>query len=128
MDYLDTGKLSMEKISETYVLITIYTNQIVTTEAIPAVIDFFSQFNGPVPVMLIRKGEYELTFNSQLALITGGAALFKALAFVDVTPQQKQLTMLAKETYLKEINVESFSNTEEAASWLRQFGGISDQP
>ena len=128
MDYLDTGKLSMEKISETYVLITIYTNQIVTTEAIPAVIDFFSQFNGPVPVMLIRKGEYELTFNSQLALITGGAALFKALAFVDVTPQQKQLTMLTKETYLKEINVESFSNTEEAASWLRQFGGISDQP
>ena len=116
----------MEKVGEAYVLITIYTNQTVTTEAIPPVIDFFSQFSHPVPIMLIRKGEYELTFNSQLALITGGSALFKAIAFVDLTAQQKQLTLLAKETYLKEISVESFSTIDEAALWLRRFDGLSN--
>lgn len=124
MEYLDSGKYSISRVDDAYVLVSIYTDDEITADDVPPVLEFFSQFEEPVPVLLHRDGNYSLTFEAQLALIEHAPRLIRKLAFLDTTPVHKRLTKLANETYLKAIGVKSFKTHEAAEEWLRSFGGI----
>ena len=124
MDYLDTGKYSLSKVADKYVLVVIYSDQELTGKEIPIVLDFFSQFSGRVPVLVNRKGHYSLSTGAQLAFIKHAKKLFSAMAFVDNTPLQRGITKIASITYLKDLPVKSFADSESAENWLKHYGPI----
>lgn len=124
MEYLDTGKLSLKKVSNEYIRVTIYTDEEIDNNETPILLKYFNQFEGKVPLLIDKQGRYALSTGVQLTFIEYASSLFSALAFVDVTPIQRKLTNIASFTYFKGLPVKSFSTEAEATDWLHQFGGL----
>lgn len=118
MDQLDTGKYALSLTDKGYLLVRIYTDDEITIDDVPPVLDFFRRFERKMPVLLVREGGYALSFEAQSALMRHAAQLISRLAFVDRSPLQQALTLLAKQTYLKRLEVRSCRNVEEAEAWL----------
>ncbi len=114
----------MSKVGEAYVEVVVYSDQELSTDEIPIVLNYFRQFEGRVPVLVNRKGRYALSTGAQLAFIKHAKKLFSAFAFLDSTPLQRKITQIASITYLRELPVKSFSDLSSAAVWLEQYGPL----
>ncbi len=101
-----------------------YSDQELTSNEVPTVLDYFRQFEGRVPILLIRKGRYALSAGAQLAIIKHAKTLFCAFAFLDSTPLQRKITQVAGITYLRELPVKSFSEITTAVTWLKKYGPL----
>ena len=117
MENIDTGRVRVSIQGDKYLLISIYTDEEVTSEDVFHVREFMGQFDRPVPALLFRQGNYSLSFEAQYALMNEAA-------YVDRSLQDQALTDMAKSTYMKNVPVKSFFTIEEAENWLQQFGGI----
>lgn len=124
MEYLDTGKYSLSKVGGEYVHVIMYSDQELTTNEVPTVLEYFSQFKGRVPVLVNRKGRYALSAGAQLAFVKHAKKLFSAMGFLDHSPLQRKITQIASITYLRDLPVRSFSELSEAEAWLKTFGPL----
>ena len=124
MKEMDTGKIRLCIKEDKYLEVTIYTDGEIVIDDLTPVMTFFDQFDGPLPVMLHRQGRYSLSAEVQVMLWEEVGGYCKALVYIDHTRMGKRLTQLAKNTYMKNTEVESFEIEEDAAEWLIQFGGM----
>ena len=124
MKYLDTGKYSLSRVGDKYVLVVMYSDQELTKNEVPTVVEYFRQFSGKVPVLVNRKGRYSLSTGAQLAFIKHAKKLFSAIAFFDKTPLQRRITKIASISYLRDLPVKSFTDFTSAEDWLKNYGPI----
>ena len=124
MENIDTGRVRVSIQGDKYLLISIYTDEEVTSEDVFHAREFMGQFDRPVPALLFRQGNYSLSFEAQYALMNEAASKLKAAAYVDRSLKDQALTDMAKSTYMKNVPVKSFFTIEESENWLQQFGGI----
>jgi hypothetical protein len=122
MESLDTGRYSLSIAGKGYVHVVIYTDQELTSSEVPTILEYFRQFNGPVPVLVDRKGRYSLSTGAQLAFIKHARRLFRAVAFLDTAPLQRRLSQIAGITYFRNLPVKSFAALSAAELWLTGFG------
>ena len=124
MERLETDKFKLEIVGETHLKLAIFTNDEITKEDIPPVLEFMDQFAAPVPVLLIRKGTYSLSVLVQISLYREAKKRIKAMAYVDRNHKDTVLTEIARNTYMKGAKVRSFQDEQDALNWLAQFGHL----
>lgn len=120
MNKLDTGKLTIQVVGDRYLHMVIYTDGELTSHDIPAVIGFLDQFDGPVPALVERAGNYSISAQVQMELYTQAKRRLKAAAYVDRNRREAVLTKLAAETYFKHTRVRSFLDRQQAVEWLER--------
>lgn len=125
MDRLETDKFTLEVVDNTYLRLSIFTNDEITREDIPPVLQFMDQFLDPTPVLLVREGAYSLSVIVQISLFLDVKNRISAMAYVDRNHKETVLTKIAKNTYMKDAKVRSFKKETEALEWLSQFDPIN---
>ena len=124
MHTLDTGKVKIYPHEDRYLSVSIYVDDEINEADITLAREYFDQFEGRVSVLVKRDAHYSLSHIVQLALMFEAGKRFEAVAYLDQTHVQKDLTEYAKSTYLKDVIVRSFSDEEDADQWLRQFSPV----
>lgn len=118
MEQLDTGKLMLRVVNNKYLHLTIHTDEEITAEDIPAVVEFLDQFDEPVPILIERQGDYSISAIVQMAMYRGTKKRLKAVAFLDRHHQDTFLSNIAKVSYFQHTKVRSFYKKEDALEWL----------
>lgn len=124
MHILDTGKVKIFPHEDRYLIVSIYADDEINEADITLVREYLDQFEGRVSVLVKRDGHYSLSHIVQLALMLEAGKRFEAVAYLDRTHLQRDLTDFAKNTYLKDVKVRSFSDEKDADHWLRQFSPV----
>lgn len=119
IEKLDTEKLTLCVVDNQYLHLIIHTDEEITSEDIPAVVEFLDQFSEPVPILIERQGDYSISAIVQMAMYRGTKRRLKAVAFLDRHHQDSFLTSIAKASYFQHTKVRSFSNKEDAIAWLK---------
>jgi len=120
MDRLDTRKLVLFIVGNQYLHLIIHTDEEITTEDVPAVVDFLDQFDQPVPLLIERQGNYSISTAVQMAMYKGTHKRLKAVAFLDRNHRDSFLSKIAKVSYFQHTKVRSFLNKKDAVAWLKQ--------
>ena len=118
MEQLDTEKLILRVVDNKYLHLIIHTDEEISADDIPAVVEFLDQFDEPVPILIERQGNYSISAVVQMAMYTGTKKRLKAVAFLDRHHQDVFLTNIAKVSYFQHIKVRSFYKKEDAVEWL----------
>lgn len=121
MDRLDTEKLRLCLVDNQYLHLTIHTDEEITSEDIPSVVEFLDQFNEPVPILIERQGNYSISAKVQMAMYKGTRRRIKAVAYLDRHHRDSFLTKIAKVTYFQHARVMSFYRKQDAVEWLKLF-------
>jgi len=121
MDRLETQKLTLCSVDNQYLHLIIHTDEEITTEDMPAVIEFLDQFDGPVPLLVERQGSYSISSAVQMAMYAGTKRRLKAVAYLDRNSRDSAWTKIAEHTYFKHTKVRSFYTKESTLEWLKQF-------
>lgn len=121
MNRLRTNKLDLRVVNGEYLHLTVFTDDEINTEDIPAVVAFLDQFDRPVPILIERKGSYSISVRVQMAMYTGTKSRLKAVAYVDRDHRDTLLSRIAQATYFKHTIVKSFQNESSAVNWLRSY-------
>ncbi|MCP4286277.1 MAG: hypothetical protein GY792_17830 [Gammaproteobacteria bacterium] len=121
MERLDTEKLTLYVVDNRYLLLVIHTDEEIASEDIPAVVEFLDQFDGPVPILIERQGNYSISPFVQIAMYQGTKKRIKAAAFLDRHTRDSILTKIAKITYFQHTKVKSFYSRKDAVEWLKRF-------
>lgn len=124
-DSLDTGKVKIFPGNHHYLVVSIYTDDEITADDIGRIRDYFDQFNKRLCLLIKRDGHYSLSPAIQAALMEEAGQRFEAVAYVDHNYLQRDLTELARKTYMKDVKVMSFSDEKDAIEWLEGFSVIS---
>jgi len=125
MDKLETDKFTLEVVDESYLKLTIFSNDQIDKEDIPPVLGFMDKLSSPAPVLLVREGSYSLSVIVQISLYRETKKRISAIAYVDRNYKETVLTKIAKTTYMKAAKVRSFSTETDALDWLSPLEPLS---
>ncbi|MCU7844040.1 MAG: hypothetical protein KZQ93_09395 [Candidatus Thiodiazotropha sp. (ex Monitilora ramsayi)] len=121
MDTIDTGKVRLSIVDDSYLHAVIYTNEEIVEGDIPAVTDFLDQFSDPIPALIERQGSYSISVLVQISMMQQTKHRLKAIAYIERNHRDVIMTRIAANTYFRDVEVKSFYDPDEAIGWLKQF-------
>lgn len=119
MDRLETDKLTLLVVEGKYLHLTIHSDEEITLEDVPAVVEFLDQFTEPVPILIERRGRYSISAAVQIAMYKGTKRRLKAVAYLERDYLDSLLTRIARVSYFQHTKVKSFYDREDAVEWLK---------
>ncbi|MCU7915092.1 MAG: STAS/SEC14 domain-containing protein [Candidatus Thiodiazotropha sp. (ex Gloverina cf. vestifex)] len=121
MDTIDTGKVRLDIVDNSYIHAVIYSDEEIIESDIKPVTNFLDQFTDPVPALIERQGQYSISVLVQISMMQQTKHRLKAVAYIERNHRDVIMTRIAASTYFRDVEVKSFYDQEEAIEWLKQF-------
>lgn len=121
----DSGRVRVEPVGDAYLHFSLYGTGELTGQEMAALRAYVDHYDDKVSIVVTRDSEdYWFSADAQKEMYLYAGARVKAVAYVDRSNRDRRMSEYADQTFLKDVEVQSFVTLADAVAWVAQFGPL----